>query len=106
MNKMLNMSKDIYTNIVDAFVKEDIKTLKKAYKFSMAGGSSLLKINRRSSDMALYVSAHRIDTFFVDVTPSGEIKRARIFQRLLSSTVSETLETKQYMLVEEIFKCF
>ena len=30
MNKMLNMSKDIYTNIVDAFVKEDIKTLKKA----------------------------------------------------------------------------
>ncbi len=30
MNKMLNMSKDIYTNIVDAFVKEDIKTLRKA----------------------------------------------------------------------------
>ena len=30
MNKMLNLSKDIYTNIVDAFVKEDIKTLKKA----------------------------------------------------------------------------
>jgi hypothetical protein len=78
-----------------------IKTLKKAYKFSMAGGTSLLKINRRSSDMNLYVSAHRIDTFFVDVTPSGEIRRARIFQRLLSSTVSETLETKQYMLVEE-----
>lgn len=30
MNKMLNMSKEIYTNIVDAFVKEDIKTLRKA----------------------------------------------------------------------------
>ena len=30
MNKMLNMSRDIYANIVDAFVKEDIKTLRKA----------------------------------------------------------------------------
>jgi phosphate/sulfate permease len=30
MNKMLNMSKEIYANIVDAFVKEDIKTLRKA----------------------------------------------------------------------------
>jgi UDP-glucose 6-dehydrogenase len=30
MNRMLNIIKDVYTNIVDAFVKEDIKTLKKA----------------------------------------------------------------------------
>ena len=30
MNKMLNMSRDIYANIVDAFVKEDIKALRKA----------------------------------------------------------------------------
>ena len=29
MNKMLNMSKDIYNNVIDAFVKEDIKTLRK-----------------------------------------------------------------------------
>lgn len=77
-----------------------IKTLKKAYKYSMAGGTSLLKINRRNSDLSLYVSSHRIDTFFVDVTPSGEIKRVRIFQRLLSSTVDGGNE-KQYMLVEE-----
>ena len=30
MNRMLNLIKDVYTNIVDSFVNEDIKTLKKA----------------------------------------------------------------------------
>ena len=30
MNQLLNLSKEIYTNIVDSFVKEDIKTLRKA----------------------------------------------------------------------------
>ena len=30
MNTLLNLSKDIYTNIVDSFVNEDIKTLRKA----------------------------------------------------------------------------
>lgn len=29
MNMMLNISKDIYTNLVDSFVREDIKTLRK-----------------------------------------------------------------------------
>lgn len=29
INSLLNMSKDIYTNMVDAFIKEDIKTLRK-----------------------------------------------------------------------------
>lgn len=30
ISKMLDLSKEIYTNVVDAFVKEDIKTLRKA----------------------------------------------------------------------------
>ena len=30
MNRMLNLIKDVYTNIVDSFVNEDIKTLRKA----------------------------------------------------------------------------
>ena len=36
------------------------KALKKAHKFAIAGGTSLLKLNRK--DKELFASAHRIDT--------------------------------------------
>lgn len=83
-----------------------LKVLKKGYKFAMAGGSSLLKINRsqKNGKGILFISAHRIDTFFVDTTPNGEVIRARIFQRALTCTVDETPTEKRqrkFMLVEE-----
>lgn len=53
------------------------RTLKKAHKYAIAGGTSLLKINR--SDKELYVSAHRIDTFFADIAPNGEISSVKVF---------------------------
>lgn len=60
------------------------KALKKAHKYAVAGGTSLLKINRSNKD--LYVTAHRIDTFFVDVDSSGKITSAKIFFDAIHNT--------------------
>ena len=53
------------------------KALKKAHKYAIAGGTSLLKVNRCNKE--LYVTAHRIDTFFVDIGSNGEVLSAKIF---------------------------
>ena len=60
------------------------KTLKKAHKFAIAGGTSLLKINRE--DKELYVSAHRIDTFFADIDASGKITSVKVFFDAIHNT--------------------
>ena len=62
------------------------KALKKAHKFAIAGGTSLLKINRE--DKELYVSAHRIDTFFADIDASGKITSVKIFFDAIHNTNS------------------
>ena len=60
------------------------KALKKAHKFAIAGGTSLIKINRQ--DKELYTSAHRIDTFFVDIDGSGKITSAKVFFDAIHNT--------------------
>lgn len=60
------------------------KALKKAHKFAIAGGTSLLKINRE--DKGLYVSAHRIDTFFADIDSSGKITSVKVFFDAIHNT--------------------
>ena len=60
------------------------KALKKAHKFAIAGGTSLLKINRE--DKELYVSAHRIDTFFADIDASGKITSVKVFFDAIHNT--------------------
>ena len=62
------------------------KALKKAHKFAIAGGTSLLKINRE--DKELYVSAHRIDTFFADIDASGKITSVKVFFDAIHNTNS------------------
>ena len=62
------------------------KALKKAHKFAIAGGTSLLKINRE--DKSLYVSAHRIDTFFADIDASGKITSVKVFFDAIHNTNS------------------
>lgn len=64
------------------------KVLKTAFEYSGAGGTSLLKLNRRGKD--LFVSAHRIDTFFVDKDASGKILKATIFYDAITNTVKNT----------------
>lgn len=60
------------------------KALKKAHKFAIAGGTSLLKVNR--SDKDLYVTAHRIDTFFADIDATGKVVSAKVFFDAIQNT--------------------
>ena len=74
------------------------KTLKKAHLYAIAGGTSLLKINR--SEKELYVTAHRIDTFFVDVDATGKITKATVYFDAIHNTTSEQ-NTDHYGICEE-----
>lgn len=74
------------------------KALKKAHKFAIAGGTSLLKLNRENRD--LYVSAHRIDTFFADVDGSGNIVSVKVFFDAVHNTNPSGSKT-HYGICEE-----
>lgn len=58
--------------------------LKKAHKFAIAGGTSLLKLNRENKN--LYATAHRIDTFFADIDPNGKVVSVKIFFDAMHNT--------------------
>lgn len=60
------------------------KAVKKAHKFAIAGGTSLLKLNR--CDKELYASAHRIDTFFADIDASGKVVSVKVFFDAIHNT--------------------
>ena len=53
------------------------RTLKKAHLFAIAGGTSLLKLNRTNHE--LDATAHRIDTFFADIDASGKVVSVRTY---------------------------
>lgn len=53
------------------------KALKKGHKFAIAGGTSLLKLNRENKE--LYATAHRIDTFFADIDATGKVVSVKVF---------------------------
>ena len=75
-----------------------VKTLKKGYRFAVAGGTSLLKLNRSGKD--LFPSVHRIDTFFVDVDASGKIVSVKVFFDAMHNTNGASGES-HYGLCEE-----
>ena len=60
------------------------KELKKAYKFAVAGGTSLLKLNRK--DKELFTSSHRIDTFFADIDATGKVISVKVFFDAIHNT--------------------
>ena len=60
------------------------KALKKAHKFAIAGGTSLIKLNRENKD--LYLTAHRIDTFFADINSKGDIVSVKVFFDAIHNT--------------------
>ena len=75
------------------------KALKKAHKFAIAGGTSLLKTNRTNGE--LYVTAHRIDTFFADIDGSGKIVAVRVFFDAIHNTVKGKTSADHYGICEE-----
>lgn len=74
------------------------KSLKKAHKFAIGGGTSLLKANRENKE--LYVTAHRIDTFFADVDASGKIVSVKVFFDAIHNTNPSGSKT-HYGICEE-----
>jgi hypothetical protein len=62
------------------------KNLKKCYINSGAGGTSLLKLNR-GKNRELFVTQHRIDTFFIDVDSNDKIVGAKIYIDSITNTV-------------------
>jgi hypothetical protein len=82
-----------------------LKCLKKAYINSGAGGTSLLKLNR-NSNKELFVTQHRIDTFFIDVDSNDKITAAKIYIDSITNTVkrddgSSAKGNIHYGIVEE-----
>ena len=81
-----------------------LKTLKQGYVNCGAGGTTLFKINRNSNG-ELFVSQHRIDTYFVDVDSNGKISNAKIYIDMITNTVKTEDNMQQtnthYGLVEE-----
>lgn len=75
------------------------KTLKKAHKFAIAGGTSLLKLNRK--DKELFASAHRIDTFFADIDATGRIVSVKVFFDAIHNTNKTTQTQEHYGICEE-----
>lgn len=74
------------------------RTLKKAHKYAIAGGTSLIKTNRANGE--LFVSAHRIDTFFADFDSVGDIIRVKVFFDAVHNTVPNK-KTAHYGICEE-----
>ena len=72
--------------------------LKKAHLFSIAGGTSLLKLNR--SDKDLFLTAHRIDTFFADTDSNGKIISCRIYYDAIQNT-NPNNKNEHYGIFEE-----
>lgn len=76
------------------------KTLKKAHKFAIAGGTSLLKLNRADSE--LYATAHRIDTFFADIDATGRVVSVKTYFDVIHNTnPTNTDEKDHYGICEE-----
>lgn len=73
--------------------------LKKGHLYAIAGGTSLLKVNR--TDKELYVSAHRIDTFFANTDSTGKVVSCRIYYDAIQNTNPTTNNTTHYGIFEE-----
>lgn len=75
------------------------KAVKKGHKYAIAGGTSMLKINRANKE--LYVTAHRIDTFFADIDASGKVVGVKTYFDVIQNTNKTSKNTEHYGICEE-----
>lgn len=75
------------------------KALKKGHKFAIAGGTSLIKLNRENKD--LYATAHRIDTFFADIDATGKVVSVKVYFDAVHNTNKTEDSSKHYGICEE-----
>ena len=90
-----------YYNIVKwAKQSKFYQALKKGYKFAIAGGTGLLKINR-DSNKKFFISAHRIDTYFVDIDAYGNVVSAKVFYDVIHNTNPTNGADRHFCICEE-----
>ena len=77
------------------------KAIKKAHKFAIAGGTSLIKVNRTNQE--LFVTAHRIDTFFADIDANGNITSVKVYFDVIHNTNPSSKMEHHYGICEERF---
>lgn len=75
------------------------KALKKGHKFAIAGGTSLLKLNRENKE--LYATAHRIDTFFADIDATGKVVSVKVYFDAVHNTNPNNQGKDHYGICEE-----
>jgi hypothetical protein len=75
------------------------KALKKGHKFAIAGGTSLIKLNRENKD--LYATAHRIDTFFADIDATGRVVSVKVYFDAVHNTNPNGSGKDHYGICEE-----
>jgi hypothetical protein len=73
--------------------------LKKCFKFAIAGGTSLLKVNRNNKD--LYVTTHRIDTFYPSIDSSGKIVDVKVYFDAITDINNATSTETHFGICEE-----
>lgn len=74
------------------------KALKKGHKFAIAGGTSLIKLNRENKE--LYATAHRIDTFFADIDATGKVVSVKVYFDAIHNTNTNG-DKEHYGICEE-----
>ncbi len=72
--------------------------LKKAESYALAGGTSLLALNRKGT--TLYATAHRLDTFFADIDGMGNITNVKIYSASVTRT-NNSDKQDEYGICEE-----
>jgi len=77
------------------------QALKKGYKFAVAGGTGLLKLNR-DANKQYFVSSHRIDTYFADIDAYGNVVSAKVFYDVIHNT-NPSGEERHFCICEERF---
>lgn len=71
--------------------------LKKAHKFAIAGGTSLLTLNRKEN--LLFARTYRLDNFYPEIDANGDIIGVKIFFEAITDTADES-STMSYGICE------
>lgn len=72
--------------------------IKKGVSYALAGGTALLALNRKGK--TLYMTAHRLDTFFPDVDGMGNITSVKIYSACVTRVNGQD-KKEEYGICEE-----
>lgn len=71
-----------------------------AIEFAGAGGTSAIKLNT-SANKELWAESFRADSFYLNISPKGDVKKAKFLINKFTRTVPNTKESQNFYIVEE-----